>query len=89
MGKFKKQKIDERIPRFNNLISPTFNVLKALGGSGPNEEILNQIVCDLSIKAAVADIPHQSKAKMTELSYQAAWAHTYLKKYCVIENSDR
>ena len=89
MGKGIKQKIDERIPRYQNLILPTFKALKALDGSGSNEEILNQIICDLSIKAAVADIPHHGKAKMTELSYQAAWARTYLKKFGVIENSDR
>ncbi len=85
----KRQKIDKRIPRYSKLIMPTFVALKELGGSGKNDEILNQIIVDLQIPDEVADIPHKGNPNKTELSYQADWARTYLNKFGVIENSAR
>ena len=84
-----KAKIDKRIPRYTQLIMPTFLALKELGGSGKNEEILDRITKDLSIPDAVADIQHKGRTNKTELSYQADWARTYLRIYGVIENSAR
>lgn len=85
----KRQKIDKRIPRYSKLIMPTFIALKELGGSGKNDEILNQVIMDLKISDEVADIPHKGNPNKTELSYQADWARTYLNKFGVIENSAR
>ena len=84
-----RQKIDKRIPRYSELIQPTFAALKALGGSGKNDEILDQIISDMHIPDEVADISHKGNPNKTELSYQADWARTYLRKYGVIENSAR
>ena len=84
-----RQKIDKRIPRYGDLIVPTFSALKALGGSGNNDEILSQIIEDLHLADDVVDIPHKGHESMTELSYQAAWARTYLRSYGVIENASR
>lgn len=84
-----REKIDKRIPRYQDLINPTFIALKKLGGSGNNEEILDQIIKDLSISDEVADILHKGNPNKTELSYQADWARTYLRTYGIIENSAR
>lgn len=84
-----RQKIDKRVPRYGDLIAPTFSALKALGGSGNNDEILSQIIEDLHLTDEVVDIPHKGHESMTELSYQAAWARTYLRSYGVIENASR
>lgn len=84
-----RQKIDKRIPRFSELIVPTFLALKKLGGSGKNDEILNQIILDMNIPDEVADIQHTGRTNKSELSYQADWARTYLRQYGVIENSAR
>lgn len=84
-----RNKIDSRIPRYNKLIMPTFVALKELGGSGTNDEILNQVIKDLNIPDEVADITHMGKVNQSELSYQLAWARTYLSKYGVIHNSAR
>ena len=83
------EKIDSRIPRYNKLIMPAFTALKELGCSGTNEEILNQIIEDLHIPDEVADILHTGSVSQTELSYQLAWAKTYLSKYGAIQNSAR
>ena len=84
-----RNKIDSRIPRYNKLIMPAFTALKKLGGSGTNDEILNQVIKDLNIPDEVADITHMGKVNQSELSYQLAWARTYLSKYGVIQNSAR
>lgn len=85
----KRLVIDSRIPRSPDLLVPTFRALKNLGGSGTNSEILKELIQILEIPDAVVDIPHLGSSSMTELSYQAAWARTYLRLYGVIENSAR
>lgn len=84
-----RQKIDKRIPRYTQLIVPTFLALKKLGGSGKNDEILDQIILDMNIPDEIADIQHKGRTNKSELSYQADWARTYLRQYGVIENSAR
>lgn len=84
-----RNKIDSRIPRYNKLIMPAFVALKELGGSGNNDEILNQVIKDLKISDEVADITHGDKGNQSELAYQLAWARTYLSRYGVIHNSAR
>lgn len=85
----KRLAIDSRIPRSPKLLVPTFLALKKLGGSGTNNEILGEIIQILKIPDEVVDISHLGSNSMTELSYQAAWARTYLRLYGVIENSAR
>ena len=84
-----RNKINSQIPRYNKLIQPVFLALKELGGSGTNDEILNQVIKDLNIPDDVADITHLGKGNRSELSYQLAWARTYLAKYGAITNSSR
>ncbi len=84
-----REKTDKRVPRYGDLIQPTFIALKNLGGSGSNDEILDKIIEILSLTNDIVDVPHKDSSSITELSYQAAWARTYLKKYGAIENSAR
>ncbi len=84
-----KQKLDKRVPRYSSLITPTFQALKELGGSGSNAEIIDRIIMDLQIPAEVADIPHAGNENISEIAYQLAWARTYLKKAGIITNSSR
>lgn len=84
-----RTKIDSRVPRYSKLLTATMVALQKLGGSGKNDEILNQVILDLKIPDEVADIPHLGNTNLSELSYQLAWARTYLAKYGVIENSAR
>lgn len=83
------KKIDERIPRYTDLIIPAFIALKDLGGSGSNDEILASVIANLHLPDEVVDFPHKGSTSLSELAYQLAWARTYLKKYGVIENSAR
>lgn len=61
-----KQKLDPRIPRYNRLISSTFSALKSLGGSGSNDEILNQVISDLRLPDDVVDTPHLGASNISE-----------------------
>ena len=84
-----RQKIDKRVPRKTQLLLPTFIALKKLGGSGKNNEILDQIILDMNISDEVVDIQHTGRTNKSALSYEADWARTYLKWGGVIENSAR
>ena len=78
-----------KIPKYNELIAPVFIALKELGGSGTNDEILDQVINDLSIPDEIADIPHSEKSSWSELSYRLTWARSYLSKYGAIKGNGR
>ena len=84
-----RETIDKQIPRYKDLIVPTFQALKTLGGSGNNDDILAQIIADLRLSNEIVDAPHKGSTSMTELAYQAAWARTYLKNCGIISNTTR
>ena len=75
---------------YNDLISPVFIVLQALGGSGTVKEINDKIIETLKLPDSVVDVLHDpNRSPQTELEYQLAWARTYLKKYGAIENCSK
>ena len=76
------------VPTHKELMNPTLEALRALGGSASIEEITNQVIDHLSISPIVIDIPH-GDGSTTELKYRLGWARTYLKKVGLIDNSER
>ena len=86
MGRKKKT---TNCPDYRLLIEPTWQALVQLGGSGTNSEIDAEIIRQLALPDAVVDEPHKETGNETELEYRAKWARTYLKKYGLIENSNR
>ena len=84
-----RNKENKTVPSFDQLILPTFLALKKLGGSGNNEEILEEIISIMGLPDDVVDISHNGSLTRTELSYRAAWARTYMKKVGIITNSGR
>ena len=62
--------------------------LKALGGSGSNEEILNKVVELESISEEVQAFPHTTDSR-SRLTYNLFWTRTMLKKAGAITNSER
>jgi restriction system protein len=75
-----------KVPKYHQLIYPTLKALKALGGSGTNEEILDK-VCELEqFPAEIEQVPH-SDNRQTEINYRLAWARTYLKRVGAVDNS--
>lgn len=77
----------QAVPTHIDLMWPMLDALKALGGSGTNEEILDKIIEMQNISEEIQNIPHTRKGR-TKLEYRAAWARTYLKTAGAITNSD-
>jgi hypothetical protein len=68
--------------KFDDLMNPTLQALKKLGGSGTNEEIFNTVSEILNIPPEQLEIYHNpEKGGMTEIEYRLRWTLTYLKKY--------
>lgn len=84
-----RRRIDSRVPRYQELIDKTFEVLKILGGSGTVQEITNRVIELLNLPDDVVDLPHTDSGNQSELEYQLAWARTYLKNSKIIMNSAR
>ncbi len=77
-----------KVPKFDELMDPSVQALKSLGGSASIDELVPEIVRLLGLSQEVADVPHGATGR-TELEYRAAWARTYLRKVGLIENSER
>lgn len=78
----------KEVPTFDELMNPTLQALKRLGGSASIDELVPEIVRLMELPQEVADVPHGTTGR-TELEYRAAWARTYLRKAGLIENSER
>ena len=76
------------VPKYRDLIQPTFTALKELGCSGRNGEILDQVVKDLQLPDEMLDVKYPS-GSVTVISDRVAWARLYLKKAGIVENSER
>lgn len=76
-------------PTYTELIIPTYDALKQLGGSGTNNEIYEKVIANLCLSDEVLDEPHLGSLNQSEVEYQLAWARTYLKNYGIIVNSAR
>jgi restriction system protein len=76
------------VPTFDELMGPTVEALKRLGGSASIDELVPEIVRILDLPQEIAEIPHGTTGR-TELEYRSAWARTYLRKAGLLENSER
>jgi len=78
------------IPPYDAFMNPLIQALKALGGSGTNEEINVKVIEILRLSDEQLEIIHDpERGSQTEVEYRLAWARTYLKRYGVIDNSSR
>jgi len=81
---------DNRLPKFNELLNPLLQALRDLGGSGTIEEISSRVSELLDLPEDILNLPRDpNKGSQTELAYRLAWARTYLKKYVIVDNSER
>lgn len=78
------------VPNRYELQEPVLAALKALGGSGSNEEIHEKVIELLKLPDEVVDAPHGSEGSgRTALTYNLAWARTYLKNAGKLESPMR
>ncbi|MDP2940158.1 MAG: winged helix-turn-helix domain-containing protein [Candidatus Omnitrophota bacterium] len=75
------------IPTFDKLFNPLLTALKKLGGSGSISEIEDKVAEITSLtEEEINEIHSESR---TKLSYNLAWARTYLKLYGLVQISSR
>jgi restriction system protein len=66
---------------------PAIVAMKQLGGSATNDELQDKVIELERIPEAVQNVMHTDRR--TKLSYNLAWAKTYLGKAGVFENPSR
>lgn len=78
------------MPTYHELMNPLLQALHELGGSGSIEEIAQKVTELSDLPEEILNLPHNpEKSSQTEIEYRLAWARTYLKKYGILDNSDR
>lgn len=83
-------KNSSKIPTYHELMNPLLQALHQLGGSGSVEEIAQKVAELSDLPEEILNVPHNpEKSSQTEIEYRLAWARTYLKKYGMLDNSDR
>jgi restriction system protein len=82
--------MNDRMPTYDELMNPLLRALRELGGSGSIDEINEKVAEALDVPEEILNQLHNSETgNRTEIEYRLAWARTYLKKYGVLENSER
>ena len=75
-------------PTFDKLMWPAVLALKSLDGSATNEELLAKLTELLKLPQEVQAVSH-SDGRQTKVSYNLAWAKSYMKKVGLLDNSAR
>lgn len=75
------------IPKYDELLNPLLEAMHQLGSSASiseQEELVTSI-----LNLSESDVSQIHKGNRTKLSYNLAWARTYLKKYGLLDNTTR
>lgn len=75
------------VPKYDDLFNPLLQALHELGSSASIPELEDRVATNLNLTEQ--DISEIHKGTRTKLSYNMAWARTYLKKYGLLNNSSR
>jgi len=76
------------LPTHRELLWPTLQVVRQLGGSAANEEIPEAVIALVGFDDAQRAVLHKSGPR-TEIEYRLAWARTSLKRIGLLDNSQR
>jgi restriction system protein len=76
------------VPPYHQMLWPTLQAIKALGGSGTNQEIEDRAIEIAGYNEEQLSVLHKDGPQI-EVRYRMAWARTYLKSVGALENSAR
>ena len=76
------------VPNRVDLMNPTLDAIRALGGSASIGGITKHVTEELNLPPQVAQIPH-TDGRRTILEYNLAWSRTFLKGVGLIDNLER
>ncbi len=77
-----------RLPTHRELLWPTLQVVRRLGGSAANDEIPEAVIALVGFDEAQRSVLHKNGPR-TEIEYRLAWARTSLKRIGLLDNSNR
>ena len=75
------------VPYFENMIDPTLQALKSLGGEGHIKEI-DEKVAEL-LNLSTEDMLEVHRGNRTKLGYRLAWSRNYLKRIGLLSKAGR
>jgi len=75
------------VPQFYELMNPLLQTLHQLGDSASIPEMEETVARIMGL--AEEDVNQIHRGSRTKLGYRLAWARTYLKKYGLLDNSER
>lgn len=75
------------VPKYDELFNPILQALHQLGSSASISEQEERVASNLGLSDE--DISEIHRGTKTKLSYNMAWARTYLKKFGLLDNSSR
>ncbi|MDQ6832364.1 MAG: winged helix-turn-helix domain-containing protein, partial [Chloroflexota bacterium] len=76
------------VPAYHEMLWPTLQALKQMGGSGTIQEIMDRVIEHEGYTEAQQRVIH-GKGPGTEIGYRLPWARTYLRIIGAVENSSR
>ena len=79
--------VQSLLPTHIDLMWPTIEALKQLGGSGTNREIFNKILNNEQLSQTIQGFIHGNH--VSKLKYRAGWARSFLKIADIITNSKK
>jgi restriction system protein len=79
---------DQSLPRWKDLLWPALEAVKALGGSGTNQEIESKVADLAKLSEEQQAVPH-GDGRVSEINYRLAWCRTYLKGVGYLTQSGR
>ena len=75
------------VPNYDELFNPLLQAIRELGGSGSISE--QEIKVTEILRLSEKDVAEIHRGNRTKLSYRLAWARNYLKRFGLLENSQR
>ena len=75
------------VPAYDKMFDALLSAVRQLGGSASIEELEDKTATEMKLDSK--DLSQIHKGNTTKFSYNLAWARTYLKKFEVLENSER
>src|SRR6266508_2976104 len=76
------------VPDYSQLLWPTVEAVRALGGSGSIDEIVETVLQRQDFTEEQQSVLH-GDGPQTEIEYRLAWARSYLKGMGLLDNSVR
>jgi restriction system protein len=78
------------LPTYETMMNPALRALKELGGSATIEELYNKVIEIMELSDEQLEVAHDpDRGSQTEVEYRLAWTRSYLKKFGLLENSQR